>query len=177
MESDNKEKSVVEQYLGQNKTEAQSQLNIDPITSVAAPLKSVVAPMKSVVAPLGKRTAAFILDKIVLYVVTVYVLSPIFRIEQGAKFAPFIINILTEFIYAGYFYSIHSATPGKIVFDLQVVKVSEEKLSFVEAGLRDIFGKMISGLILCIGYLMPFFRQDRRALHDLIFKTKVITKT
>lgn len=163
MESDNKEKSVVEEYLRQNKDEAQNQINIDGT--------------KSSPAPLGKRAAAAIVDRLILFVIATYVLSSVFRSAHGFTFLLYFSNILSEFVYAGYFYSAHSATPGKMIFNLQVVRDSGTKLNFMEAGFRDGVGKLISGLILGIGYLMAFFRADKRTLHDLIFKTKVVVKT
>jgi uncharacterized RDD family membrane protein YckC len=162
MESDSKEKSVVDQYLGQNTIESQKLFNLDATKSTAAPL--------------GKRAGAFILDKLILFFVANSLRSLSFRNGYGAIFIPIAINVLAEFIYAGYFYSTHSATVGKMVFNLQVVKISNEKLSFLEAGLRDSLGKIISSSLLGIGYLIAFFRRDKYALHDLIFKTKVITK-
>lgn len=68
------------------------------------------------------------------------------------------------------------ATPGKLIFNLQVVNNKNEKLSFVTGGLRDSFGKSLSGLILGIGYLMGLIRSDKKALHDIIFKTTVIER-
>lgn len=96
MESDNKEKSVVEEYLRQNKDEAQNQFNIDGTKSSSAPL--------------GKRAAAALVDRLILFVIATYVLSPVFRSAHGFTFLLYFINILSEFVYAGYFYSAHSAT-------------------------------------------------------------------
>ena len=63
-----------------------------------------------------------------------------------------------------------------MIFKIQVVKDSGDKLSFFEGAFRDTLGKIISSLIFGIGFLMAFFRQDAHALHDLIFNTKVIAK-
>ncbi len=62
------------------------------------------------------------------------------------------------------------------MFGLEVVQESGEALDFLKAGLRDSLGKYISGIIIGIGYLLALFRSDRCALHDLIFKTKVVKK-
>jgi uncharacterized RDD family membrane protein YckC len=127
-------------------------------------------------APSGKRIGAALIDKLILFVAGTYLLSPLITTTHGLSPVSLIINTLAEFFYAGYFYSTHSATPGKMIFNLQVIKDSGAKLGFVEAGLRDSVGKFVSGLIFGIGYWMAFFRFDKHALHDLMFKTKVVSK-
>lgn len=162
MESDNKEKSIVDAYLSENRDEAKKSVHLDSTS---------VRPASS-----GKRIGAAIVDKLILFAVSTYVLSPMIKPTQGFNMVPLFINALAEFLYAGYFYSSHLATPGKMLFGIQVVKNSGAKLEFLEAGLRDSVGKFISSVILGIGYLMAFFRSDRRALHDLMFKTRVVEK-
>ena len=162
MESDNQKKSLADQYLTQNKLgDDSSALNEGA---------------KSDLAPLGLRTLSCLVDMVILSVIVSYVLNPAFKVAEGSILVPFLLNIVAEFFYAGYFYSAQSSTPGKMIFKLQVVKDSGAKLSFVDGGLRDGLGKLASGIILGIGYIMAFMRPDRHALHDLIFKTKVILK-
>lgn len=162
MESDNKKKSIVDAYLSENRGESQKSVHLSSTSHSPAPS--------------GKRIGAAVVDKLILFVVGTYLLSPLIKQTHGFNLIPLLINLVAEFFYAGYFYSAHSATPGKMIFNLQVVKDSGAKLDFVEAGLRDCIGKFVSSLILGIGYLMAFFRSDRHALHDLMFKTKVVTK-
>ena len=38
-------------------------------------------------------------------------------------------------------------------------------------------GKFLSALILMIGFIMAGFRQDKRALHDLLFRTQVLRRS
>jgi len=46
-------------------------------------------------------------------------------------------------------------------------------ISYGRAFLRETVGKFLSAIILMIGYLMADFRDDKRALHDLIASTQV----
>jgi uncharacterized RDD family membrane protein YckC len=164
MNSKSKEPSLVEQYLSQSKSDDQIQINTTP------------SPKELQKAPLIKRTAAFVLDKISITIIAKYILSPLLQGLIDEVYLPFLIGLLVEFIYAGFFYSLYLATPGKIIFKLQVLNNSDMKLNFIDAGLRDSLGKLISTLIFGIGFLIAFFRPDRRSLHDIVFKTKVIIK-
>jgi len=85
------------------------------------------------------------------------------------------VSIAVTVCYVGFFYSKKGATPGKMVFGLKVVSTETGKnLTFWKAGLRDTVGKGISSIILAIGYLMAAFRDDKKALHDIMFNSQVI---
>jgi uncharacterized RDD family membrane protein YckC len=59
------------------------------------------------------------------------------------------------------------ATVGKRAMGIRVVDLSGEKISFGRATGRY-FGKIISALILGIGFLMQPFTERRQALHDIM---------
>jgi uncharacterized RDD family membrane protein YckC len=59
------------------------------------------------------------------------------------------------------------ATVGKRAMGIRVVDLSGEKISFGRATGRY-FGKIISTLILLIGFLMQPFTQRKQALHDIL---------
>jgi uncharacterized RDD family membrane protein YckC len=85
-----------------------------------------------------------------------------------------LINIVT-FWYFGWFYSVKGASPGKLIMELEVIdSQSEAHLNFARAYFRETIGKFISGVPLGIGFLMAAFRTDHRALHDLIFDSRVV---
>ncbi len=89
--------------------------------------------------------------------------------------ASWAVNLVAVYFYYGYFYSNKGASPGKMVMGLRVINSENGKnLTYLEAFLREAFGKLISALPLFIGYLMAAFRGDKKALHDLIFKTQVL---
>jgi uncharacterized RDD family membrane protein YckC len=50
-----------------------------------------------------------------------------------------------------------------------------EKISFGKATGRY-FGKIISGMILCIGYIMAGFTEKKQALHDMMAGCLVVRK-
>jgi uncharacterized RDD family membrane protein YckC len=65
------------------------------------------------------------------------------------------------------------ATVGKMALGLRVVTDKGERLSFLNATGRY-FAKIISALILCIGFIMIAFTDRKRGLHDMIAGTLVI---
>ena len=69
--------------------------------------------------------------------------------------------------------STKQATLGKMALGLKVTDLSGNRISFARATGRY-FGKIISGLILNIGYIMAGFTEKKQALHDLMANCLVI---
>jgi len=67
------------------------------------------------------------------------------------------------------------ATLGKKALGLVVTDEAGHRISFGRANGRY-FGKIISGLLLCIGYLMAAFTDRKQALHDIMAGTLVLKK-
>ncbi|MEO8044184.1 MAG: RDD family protein [Spartobacteria bacterium] len=67
------------------------------------------------------------------------------------------------------------ATLGKMACGLRIVTASGGKVGYGIAAGR-FFAEILSGLILCIGYLMAAFDDEKRTLHDRICNTRVIRK-
>ena len=85
------------------------------------------------------------------------------------------IYFIAAFFYFGWFYKNKGATPGKLVFKLKVHHVESGRyIGYWHAFGRETLGKFISAVVLFLGYLMAIFHPEKRALHDLIFKTHVI---
>ena len=105
------------------------------------------------------------------------VLDPDAINTSGYLFAQLLSTIATwtiTAVYYIYFYTKRGATPGKMIFSLKVV--DERTGKFLTPGriiLREILGKLVSALLLFIGYLMAAFRKDKKALHDIIAGSQV----
>ena len=65
------------------------------------------------------------------------------------------------------------ATVGKMVMGLRVVTSDGQRLSFMNATGRY-FAKILSAIILFIGFIMVAFTDKKRGLHDMIAGTLVI---
>jgi|SRR3989338_11623103 len=66
-------------------------------------------------------------------------------------------------------------TPGKLILGLRIVNEQGTTIGIPRAILRYI-GKIVSGMILLIGYIMIGFTQKKQGLHDMIASTYVVYK-
>ena len=82
--------------------------------------------------------------------------------------------IVLSGVYYVFFTGYCGQTPGKMLLRIQVVRTDGSNLGYGKAFYREVIGKFISGIILCIGYLMAAFDEQKQALHDRMAKTYVI---
>jgi len=147
------------------------------------------------------RFVAVIIDAIIVGVVQSFVILPILAVA-GFNFASGVQNgdmseaetvgmiagmmatmgttILISTIIGILYYvlmetSKFQGTVGKIALGIIVTDVNGEKLDFSKALIRNL-GKIISGIILYIGYIMAGFTEKKQALHDMIANTLVVKK-
>ncbi|NMA46892.1 MAG: RDD family protein [Lentisphaerae bacterium] len=83
------------------------------------------------------------------------------------------VQIAVYIFYNGFFLSRYAATPGKMALGLKVLRSDGSRLTFWRGVCRWL-ASGLSGLILCIGYLMVLFDDEKRALHDHICDTRVV---
>ena len=85
-----------------------------------------------------------------------------------------IIAIVAEWLYfAGLESSARQATVGKMALGIRVTDLDGGRIGFVRATCR-LLAKIISGLILYIGFIMAGFTARKQALHDMICGTLVV---
>lgn len=85
-------------------------------------------------------------------------------------------DVLVVWLYYALFESSsYQATPGKMALGLKVTNEFGERISLARATGRY-FGKWISGMILCVGYIMAAFTERKQALHDMLASTLVLRK-
>lgn len=78
------------------------------------------------------------------------------------------VNIIIEWLYYLLMESsTKQATFGKIILSIKVTDLNGSRVSFAKATGRY-FGKILSGLILCIGYFIAGFTEKKQALHDIL---------
>jgi uncharacterized RDD family membrane protein YckC len=83
------------------------------------------------------------------------------------------LNMLVDCLYQSLFIGYLGATPGKMALSLKVVRSDGSPIGLGRSFGRY-FAKVVSGLILGIGYIMAGFDSQKRALHDQICDTRVI---
>lgn len=67
------------------------------------------------------------------------------------------------------------ATLGKMALGIKVTTMEGNRLTFLNALGRNL-GKIISGAILYIGYIMAGFTEKKQALHDMMANALVVKK-
>lgn len=125
-----------------------------------------------------RRLKALIVDLFMLYVPLLYIEGYLyfgtlasFRESVGGP----LIATAIFLVVSALFVMRTGQTPGKRAYNLAVVDAqSGENLSFLRALWRTA-ALMFSAAIL-VGGLLPLWRRDRRALHDLLAGSKVVDK-
>jgi uncharacterized RDD family membrane protein YckC len=162
------------------------------VGGVAVPVYA--APMLPLVVYAGfwLRFVAWIIDRVLLGVVTRVVLFPFFGFSamrmilhghpNPEDLAPligtferlFAVGFVLDWLYYALMESsVWQATLGKKTLGLRVTDLQGNRISFGRASGR-FFGRIISGLTLLIGYIMAGFTEKKQALHDMIAGCLVI---
>jgi uncharacterized RDD family membrane protein YckC len=152
--------------------------------------QAVAQPVASAYAGFWIRFVAYLIDLIILAIgcgavqrILVGSMFGIPRFDPGTGFdiavlAPLIgVSILVQLTvsacYEGFFVAKLGATPGKMVIGTKVVCADGSPVSLGRAFGRY-FAKILSSLILCIGFILIGFDSQKRGLHDLICDTRVV---
>ena len=148
------------------------------------------------------RFVAYVIDYIIIYTVQIFLVVPILAVV-GINFASGMSNadnmseaemfgmiagmvgamgatIVLTFALIVLYYTImetskFQATVGKLAVGLKVTDSNGEKLDFTKALVRNLC-KIISSMILFIGYIMAGFTEKKQGLHDIIAGTLVVKK-
>jgi uncharacterized RDD family membrane protein YckC len=125
------------------------------------------------------RLVAYIIDAILLSIAggVVAALFGVSLMETDWERLNPTLNLVSVAIAWLYFALLESsergATVGKMAMGLRVVTSDGQRLSFMHATGRY-FAKILSAIILCIGFIMIAFTDKKRGLHDMIAGTLVI---
>jgi len=132
-----------------------------------------------------RRLVAILLDFIILTIVMfpiqmmvgAFVRTSLARPTPGMVMSSlgilWLISLAVNLTYFTFFVSQKGATPGKMVMGMRVVTATGGRVS-VGRAVGRYFAQLLSGFILCIGYIMAAFDFQKRALHDYICSTRVI---
>ena len=124
-----------------------------------------------------RRFVAYVIDNILLSVIfwlLVLVLGGIAD-DAGVAVAYILAAVGWLVYYAAMESSTSQATVGKIALGIQVTDLEGNRISFGKALGRNL-AKILSALILYIGFIMAAFTAKKQALHDMIAGTLVVKK-
>lgn len=150
-----------------------------------------------------KRVAAYLIDGLILTVVSWLVILPVLGLvgigastmeysedmmmdeEAAAGMAAMVMGgmmmLFLVIAAAGWLYfalmesSSKQGTLGKMALSIVVTDLNGNRITFGRATGRY-FGKILSGMILYIGYIMVAFTEKKQGLHDMIAGTLVVNK-
>ena len=134
-----------------------------------------------------RRAAAMTLDGVLLGIIQVFVNVAMVAIiglmgTENETLAVVIASVITLLMFIAmwlYFALMESsgkqATLGKMMVGIVVTDINGNRVSFGKASGRY-FGKIVSSIILMIGYLMAAFTERKQALHDIMAGCLVIRK-
>ncbi len=142
------------------------------------------------------RFVAWIIDTIILWIVTSFITIPLVAATglremilnhppqtpeelialMGTIWKIAILGLVIRWLYYALLESsAWQATIGKLTLGLKVTDMAGQRVSFARATGR-FFGKIISGIILWIGYIMAGFTAQKQALHDMMAGCLVMRK-
>jgi uncharacterized RDD family membrane protein YckC len=150
------------------------------------------------------RFVAYIIDYIIIQILQSFLIFPLFAMlgfgfatasfnwdfdymsdeELFALIAAFVgamgtiivVSLIIQILYYALMEaSKYQATLGKLALGLKVTDLNGEPLDFGRAVLRNI-GKIISGMLLFIGYIIAGLTEKKQALHDMIASALVVRK-
>ena len=97
------------------------------------------------------------------------------EIFTPARFISIALLIALNVLYGTLLVGTFATTTGKLLSQTDVLRSDGSRVGYRRALIREL-AKILSGIMLGIGFLMIAFRSDKRGLHDLIADTIVIRR-
>jgi uncharacterized RDD family membrane protein YckC len=130
--------------------------------------------------PFSKRALAAVLDEVLLAVLLLFSIWGNLQSLQNINDQIMMINtfvfefLIVKILYQTFFVTTYGATPGKMVMKIRIIEInSVASPTLISALNRGIF-RVISEMILYIGFLWGFLDENRQTWHDKSSKTLVI---
>ncbi|HEY3295109.1 MAG TPA: RDD family protein [bacterium] len=166
-----------------------------PVTPTSPPLAPPAAPRVEY-AGFGRRALAMVIDSLILSVPSgliflLFILPTItaaIHTEDADMIASMVLSSIFSWVWMGILLSLipliyfsafecseYQATPGKMALGIIVTDMQGRRISFARSLGRNV-GKILSKMILYIGFLMAAFTEKQQALHDMLADCLVVMK-
>jgi uncharacterized RDD family membrane protein YckC len=127
------------------------------------------------------RFVALLIDSIILAIVSIligFVLGLFLGVLGAEPEQAAVVGNVVGILIAWLYFALQESSPkqatiGKQAMGISVSDLNGDRITFARATGRY-FAKILSGIILLIGYIMAAFTEKRQALHDMIAGTVVV---
>ena len=125
------------------------------------------------IASVGQRFGAFLVDFVIS--VLVGIVGMVIGSAMGGDGS--VVNLVLSI---GYWIVVlimvatRGQSPGKIAIGIKIVKTDGSSIGFGTTLIREVIGKIISSIILLLGYIWILFDGKRQGWHDKIASTYVV---
>ncbi len=125
------------------------------------------------IASAGQRLGAFLIDLVISIIVGIagFVIGSFIGGEGQTMNTVFGI---AYWIIVLFMVATRGQSPGKIAIGIKIVKMDGRPIGFGTMLLREIIGKIVSAIILLLGYIWILFDGKRPGWHDKIANTYVV---
>jgi len=123
------------------------------------------------------RFVAAIVDTIIVWIGSFIVSITLAATMPVPAWLIYSIEFIIPFVYFIVMTDKYQATFGKMIVGIKVIADNGQNASLGSIILREIIGKLVSMLILMIGYVMAGFTEKKQALHDMMAGTVVVYKS
>ncbi|MXX92179.1 MAG: RDD family protein [Chloroflexi bacterium] len=125
------------------------------------------------IASVGQRFGAFLVDFVISVLVGVVGLIAASAIGGDVNVVNFLVSI-GYWIVVLVMVATRGQSPGKIAIGIKIVKTDGRPIGFGTTLLREVIGKIISSIIILLGYIWILFDGQRQGWHDKIASTYVV---
>jgi len=122
-----------------------------------------------------RRVFALLFDWVALTAATIVIAIPLIMLMDGTGATiAYVIGLLVQIFYWPVMESsARQATFGKVLMGIKVTDTGGQRTGFGKAFLRNL-AKLLSSLIMGIGFLMAAFTSRKQALHDMVVSCVVV---
>ncbi|WP_336848915.1 RDD family protein [Staphylococcus nepalensis] len=137
---------------------------------------------KSLYAGFGIRFWSFIIDLLIIFGLHSLVLKPIYQFTNIDEMRLWIdyfsighmLDALIFYIYFVLMTKFFKQTIGKMICNIRVERLDRQPLSWSDVLFREWIGRIISGVMFNLPYLVTLFTDKHRGIHDFFANTVVI---
>ncbi len=131
------------------------------------------------IASAGQRLGAWVVDFAIWVTSIVIAVISVLFLEEFVQWRPSI-ELTVQLIWVGYpvvtlaLIAIRGQSLGKMAVGIKIVKTDGTPVGLGTAFLREILGKLVSAIVIYIGFIWLLFDDKRQGWHDKIASTYVV---